>query len=787
MDRQRGYGVRRRGGGIGGRRERTRPLEEVYLSDAESSFDVQPTPPVVEVVDAVRLAKLVKEIKQLGATPFEGGVDHWAADQWLENMMSCFEMVICSETEKWKIAAYLLQGDARIWWAGQRNTVNMATLTWNGFVELFQDMYFPDAVKEQIELDFISLEQGTMTVREYETRFTQLYRFVPQLDAQALAKKFLRGLNSRIREIVYPLRLTTKEEIFASAMAHEQATSMHTSERGVVRESLGKGKAIVGSSGSRDHGGRSWKRQRTSFHPQAPTRMVNQYQAPARAAPAPFRAVPVRQVAPTAPVKCYNCGEQGHISKVCTKAQIRVCFNCGQPGHISRECTRPQGRRQGNQQRLLPPAPARVFAIGQGGTGVEGTLSVYSYLARVLFDTGASHSFISSSVVEVLGLISMPLFRSLCVTSPLGVSLELDMFCDDCPIGIGGREFSASLIVIPDHTYDVILGMDWLSPNHALIDCFRMIVSFHIPGQPVFHYRCLKSDITMRAGILAHIESGSSISEITRIPVVSEYADVFKEIPGLPPKRVIDFSIDVIPGTAPVSKAPYRMAPAELQELKVQIDGLLAQGFIQLRVKDEDIPKTAFRTRYGHFEFLVMPFGLTNAPAAFMDLMNRTFSPYLDQFVVVFVDDILIYSKSSDEHEKHLRIVLQMLREKKLFAKFEKCDFWQKEVKFLGHVVSKDGVSVDPSKVEAVMSWSRPTTVTEIRSFLGLAGYYRRFIEGFSSIASALTKLTRNDTQFIWTDECEKAFSELKTRLTTAPVLTIPSSGGGLVIYSDAS
>ncbi|XP_024163862.1 uncharacterized protein LOC112170797 [Rosa chinensis] len=230
MDRQRGHNVRRRRGRIGGRGERTRPLEEIYLSDAESSFDVQPTPPVVEVVDVVGLAKLVKEIKQLGATPFEGGVDHWAADQWLENMMSCFEMVICTETEKWKIAGYLLQGDARIWWAGQRDTVNMATLTWDGFVELFQDMYFPDAVREQIELDFIALEQGTMTVRDYETRFTQLYRFVPQLDAQALAKKFLRGLNDRIREIVYPLRLATKEEIFASAMAHEQATSMRVSE-----------------------------------------------------------------------------------------------------------------------------------------------------------------------------------------------------------------------------------------------------------------------------------------------------------------------------------------------------------------------------------------------------------------------------------------------------------------------------------------------------------------------------------------------------------------------------
>ena len=139
-------------------------------------------------------------------------------------------------------------------------------------------------------------------------------------------------------------------------------------------------------------------------------------------------------------------------------------------------------------------------------------------------------------------------------------------------------------------------------------------------------------------------------------------------------------------------------------------------------MKEDDISKTAFRTRYGHYEFVVMPFGLTNAPAVFMDLMNRVFSSFLDKFVVVFVDDILIYSKSKGEHENHLRIVLQTLRDNKLYAKFEKCDFWKEEVKFLGHVVSKDGVSVDPSKVEVVMNWKQPTTITEIRSFLGLAG-----------------------------------------------------------------
>ena len=136
------------------------------------------------------------------------------------------------------------------------------------------------------------------------------------------------------------------------------------------------------------------------------------------------------------------------------------------------------------------------------------------------------------------------------------------------------------------------------------------------------------------------------------------------------------------------------------------------------------MPKTTFRTRYGHYEFLVMPFGLTNAPATFMDLMNRVFRPYVDQFVVVFINDILVYSKDAHEHEQHLKIVLQTLREKKLYAKLSKCDFWLKEVSFLGHIVSAEGIRINPTKIEVVVNWKPPRNVTNVRSFLGLAGYY---------------------------------------------------------------
>ncbi|GJV45105.1 putative nucleotidyltransferase, ribonuclease H [Tanacetum coccineum] len=207
----------------------------------------------------------------------------------------------------------------------------------------------------------------------------------------------------------------------------------------------------------------------------------------------------------------------------------------------------------------------------------------------------------------------------------------------------------------------------------------------------------------------------------------------------------------------------------------------------QLRVREQDISKTAFRTRYGHYEFLVMPFGLTNAPAVFMDLMNRIFHEYLDKFVIVFIDDILVYSKSEEEHERHLRIVLEILRQKKLYAKFSKCEFWLQQVAFLGHIVSADGIIMDPSKVEAITKWPRPTTVTEVRSFLGLAGYYRRFVEGFSRLALPLTQLMRKGEKFVWTDERQESFEELKRRLVSAPILTLPSGSGGFQIYSDAS
>jgi hypothetical protein len=213
----------------------------------------------------------------------------------------------------------------------------------------------------------------------------------------------------------------------------------------------------------------------------------------------------------------------------------------------------------------------------------------------------------------------------------------------------------------------------------------------------------------------------------------------------------------------------------------------LCFGYHQIKIRANDIPKTAFSTRYALYEYLVMSFGLTNAPTYFMYLMNSVFMPELDKFVVVFIDDILVYSRNEQEHTKHLHTVLQRLRDHQLYAKLSKCDFWLREIKFLGHTVSQDGISVDPEKVQEVMNWKPPTTIRQIWSFLGLAGYYRRFIPDFSRIAKPMTELLKKGVKYEWSQKCEDAFHALRQHLTTAPVLAQPDNTKPFEVYCDAS
>nr|GEX53659.1 putative reverse transcriptase domain-containing protein [Tanacetum cinerariifolium] len=331
--------------------------------------------------------------------------------------------------------------------------------------------------------------------------------------------------------------------------------------------------------------------------------------------------------------------------------------------------------------------------------------------------------------------------------------------------------------------------------------------------------RCGNSQVTSKKA-----EDKSEEKRLEDVPIVREFPKVFPEdLPGLPPDRKVEFQIDLVPGFIRPSSSPWG-APVlfvkkkdgsfwmcidyrELNKLTVKnryplprIEDLfdhlqgsrvyskidLRSGYHQLRVWEEDIPKTAFRTCYGHYEFQVMSFGLTNAPAVFMDLMNRVCKPYLDRFVIVFIDDILIYSKNRKELEGCLKLILKLLKEEELYAKFSKCEFWLSKVQFLGHVIDSEGIHVDPAKIEAIKDWESPKTPTEIRQFLGLAGYYRRFIEGFSKIARPVTKLTQKSVKFDWGEKAKVTFQWLKQKLCSTPILALPEGSENFVVYCDA-
>jgi hypothetical protein len=433
-----------------------------------------------------------------------------------------------------------------------------------------------------------------------------------------------------------------------------------------------------------------------------------------------------------------------------------------------------------------------------------------------------------------------------------GGRVQADSICLNVSVDIRGIEFPANLIVMGTQRIDVILGMNWLYKYQAIINCDKRTIKLVSPlGEEVVAE--LVSPEPRKGGCQQMAIDSKDVDSLETIKVVSEFLDVFPEdLPGMPPERKVEFAIELLPGTAPISKRAYRVSGPELVELKKQIDELSEKGYIrpstspwaapvpfvekkdgtrrmcidyralnevtiknkyplpriedlfdqlrgasvfskidlrsgyhQLRIRPLDIPKTTFITKYGLYEFTVMSFGLTNAPAFFMNLMNSVFMDYLNKFVVVFIDDILIYSQSKEEHVAHLRMVLQRLREHQLYAKLSTFEFWINEVLFLGHIINKDGLAVDPKKVVAILNWKAPTDALRIKSFIGLAGYYRQFIEGFSKIAKPMTALLSNKVEFKWTQKCQ-AFEALKEKLTTTPVLVLPDVHKPFSVYCDA-
>nr|GEW07380.1 hypothetical protein [Tanacetum cinerariifolium] len=414
------------------------------------------------------------------------------------------------------------------------------------------------------------------------------------------------------------------------------------------------------------------------------------------------------------PHKLRYCKEK----KVATGANalpIPTCHNCGEQGHTRNRCLKKAKQEEVGEVR------GRAYAIKdaepKGPNVVTGTFLLNNRYAFVFFDSGSDRSFVDTRFSSMLDIDPVKIGASYEVELADGRVVSTNTIFKGCTLNLVNHVFVIDLIPIELGTFDVIIGMDWLVKHDAVIICSKKVVRILYGNKMLL------------------VKSHKGVSRLKDISCIK-----------------------ALQGAAPIVRASYRLAPSELKYLSVQWQELQEKGFIcpnaspwgapalfvkrkdgsfrmcidyhelnkltvknrypLLRIDDlfdqlQDIPITAFRTRYGHFEFQVMPFGLTNAPTVFMDLMNRVCKPYLDKFVIVFIDDILIYSNDEEEHEKHLRIILELLKKERLYAKFSKSDFWLDSVQFLSHVIDRSGVHVDPTKVEAIKSWAAPTTPTE--------------------------------------------------------------------------
>ncbi|GKA91432.1 putative reverse transcriptase domain-containing protein [Tanacetum coccineum] len=664
------------------------------------------------------------------------------------------DMSGCSIDQKVKYTAGSFVDKALTWWNSQIRTLSRevaVSMSWNDFKFMMIQEFCPSHEKQKLESELWNHAMVGAGHVAYTNRFHELARLVPHLvtPESRMIERYVYGLAPQIRRMVAATEPKTIQKAVQISEAVRKGSIKKVEKRGNVGEP------------SKDRSGRDDNkrtvnafattvnpvgRENTGTWPKCTT--CNSYHAPGGPC-----------------CICFNCNRPGHLAMDCRgvpgnvnpvnarNPTVRTCYECGSTDHVRSACPRwiraqepgenrpnqiaanngGQGRgNQGNQAR------GRAFMLGakearQDPNIVMGTFTLNNHFATTLFDSGADYSFVSTTFIPLLGLEPSDLGFKYEIKIASGQLVEIDKVIKGCKIEIEGHVFDIDLIPFGHGSFDVIIGMDWLSNYKTEIICHEKVVRIPLPDGKVLRVVGERPD--EKARLLMSAKASDKKQE--EIVVVRDFPEVFPDdLSGLPPIQEIKFRIELTPEATPVAKSPYRLAPSELEELSGKLKEL----------QDKELNKLTIKNRYP----------LSRIDDLFDQLQgSQIFSkidlrPYLDKFVIVFIDDILIYSKTQEEHVEHLRLVLELLKKEKLYAKFSKCEFWLREVQFLGHVINGNGIHVDPSKIEAVKNWKAPRTPTE-------------------------------------GEEQELTFQTLKDKLCNAPVLALLDGPEDFVVYCDAS
>ncbi|CAA7012879.1 unnamed protein product [Microthlaspi erraticum] len=822
---------------------------------------------------------------RLDLPEFTGGLQ---PDEFLDWISTTEELLTFKEVPdemRVPLVATRFRGRASAWWQQTKEKRvregKPRIASWEKLKKKMRKAFLPFNYSRTIYNRLQNLRQGARSVDDYATDFFSLLARNSLLETEdQLVSRFIGGLRPQIQNTLLQFNPASVSEAHQRAILVDQNTRAPMSNWNSVNN-------------------RSRSAPSDFVKPPDP---VPEASAPTRGSEIVDGSTAQRNPRPPT-FKCFGCGEQGHRQSACPKATRRGLFNDEEARYddygddtdtleVEEQLSGDVGRTLVFRRSCFSPPGIQESWLR---TNIfRSTCTIRGKVCRFMIDSGSCTNIISEEAAYKLALFTEP-HPSPYTLVWLNVKTELKV-TKRCrvPFSVGPNyKDIACCDVIPMDACHLLLGRPWEYDRRTMHDGFANTYAFSFenkritllptqdsttptiistdlpapptstpPGKQVMFLNKSQLSTELRSADVFYLLVAPSTSQRCPLEVplafqdlITEFKDVFPhDLPdGLPPLRDIQHCIDLIPNAALPNRPHYRMSPKEHDELRRQVEELLARGYLreslspcavpallipkkdgswrmcvdsravnkitvryrfpiprlddlldqignaslfskldlksgyhQIRIRPGDEWKTAFKTREGLFEWLVMPFGLSNAPSTFMRVMNQALRPFIGKCVVVYFDDILVFSASLSEHLQHLHDVLSVLRREKLFAASKKCTFGASEVLFLGYIVSAQGLRVDPAKVSAISSWPAPTSITEVRSFHGLASFYRRFVPHFSSIMAPITDCIKS-TCFSWTMEAHAAFEKIKTCLTTAPVLALPNFTLPFELHSDAS